>query len=150
MASSVFMSGKGLTPPKTFNTDLPFLRPQKIKATNEDGVTVENLKLVEDEKQKIVLQSISEFCDHHVKGSFFDTDSQVVLLHDRNGQPMIFTIGTNKVTISRYLALRKYADISCKSVSTSCLWSMGAVRPGRLLTSHRRTIIMSKFSMPHL
>ena len=123
MATSQFVSAKGLTPPLTFNTNVPFLRPDKVKLTNEDGTSREGLKLVEDQKQGIVLQSISEFSDYHVKGSFFDSDSQVVLLHDGKGQPMIFTVGTNKVRPWLYLLHPEtLVDMTRGSVSTFCLW----------------------------
>jgi len=113
-----------LTPAVRLQTNAPF--PSFCK--DEDGKTALSL----DPNKKITLESSAEYMHFDMPGSKYGTSADSILLHDLEGQPMVLSIGTDKVSqleVSRCVANTNYSI--CIFVPTS----MVDRAAGRLSTS---------------
>jgi hypothetical protein len=79
-----------LTPSVRFKTTAPFPIYVRNKDTGE-------MALQDSPKRKIIIDSCSELMDYSFPGSKYSTSSNFTLLHDLAGQPMVLSVGSDKV-----------------------------------------------------
>jgi hypothetical protein len=88
-----------LTPATRLETLAPF--PNFIK-NDSTGL----LELQPGRDGQIVIDSCAEFMEYHVPGTKFSATKDFVLLHDKEGQPMVLSIG-NDLVCYPHLQLRR-------------------------------------------
>jgi hypothetical protein len=87
-----------LSSTSVFETDLPY-PVVDVEASEKIG----KLALAQHPTQKLIVESASELITRSVKTSLFRTkggeNSQLDIVHDGNGQAMIFSIGSDEVRL---------------------------------------------------
>ena len=78
-----------LTPSIQFHTKSFFVFPDQ----DEKG----NVFLNADPTKHVIIESCSELMQYNFLGSTFSADGAIRYIHDSQGQPMVFSIGTDKV-----------------------------------------------------
>jgi hypothetical protein len=87
-----------LTPSVQLPTNAPF--PVYIQDESSDQQVLQP-----SPDEKIIIESCAEFMSFDMPGSKYGTSADFVLLHDLVGQPMVLSIGTDKVSTSSKLIL---------------------------------------------
>lgn len=92
------MKQSQLTPSTVVRTDLPF-----PVVDIEASKTADKLVIATHPTEKVVVESASELVDRSVQTSLFRNqggeNSPLDIVHDGNGQPMIFSIGSDGVSL---------------------------------------------------
>ena len=80
-----------LTPAVRFATEASFPTFRKDVGSGQSTLQL-------DSKETVVIESSAEFFQYDMPGSQYGSRADFVLIHDVDGQPMILSIGTDKVT----------------------------------------------------
>lgn len=92
-----------LAPVITFPTQAPF---PKITFVKEDGSDEAVPRTISDDKEKVHVHLCSEFLQHVLPATAFQASRQLGFVLDAAGQPMVVSIGADKV---RFISLIMYA-----------------------------------------
>jgi len=110
-----------LTPAVRLQTRAPF---PIFRKNIESGKT----ELSVDATTPIVIESSAELLDYSIPGSKYGTSGDLLFLHDAEGQPLVISIGTDKVCKPRS---RKNETDKAFSVSISARTSMVVPEAGK-------------------
>jgi hypothetical protein len=130
-----------LTPSVRLQTNAPF---PVIQKGAKDG----ELVVVSDPKAKIVIESSAEYMQYDIPGSKYQSSSNFFLLHDSEGQPLILSIGTDRVSRKAETMEPLLANNICHSDCTSVPTSMVEQGVGRRLISAPAQILKLRSVMP--